>query len=400
MIYKKLILSLLVVSLLVNVAKSQTYIENKHLYQFSKYTKYDQFFAINGEHALALKYADLDNKEVLSIEPKDSIEFHKYSPKPAKEYIAEQAAKNQIVIINEAHHITLHRAFILSLLKDLYKAGYRYYCGETLYRSDSLQNKRKYPVIKSGFYTQDPVYGEIVREALSLGFKLIPYEAYDYQSPEVYENGKLSLTKGHSLERYIKQALTISNIIYNDPKAKIFVHVGYGHVHESGQRMAYYLKQFTDINPFTVDQVQMTERSSEKLLNSIYKMAHFNEPSIFFDSLKNPYVSPNERDKVDVTVFHPVTKYEYGRPTWLNENNSKVVLLLTEERIGISYPWKVFAYDAGEYSIEKDGAIPLDIIEVDNKNDNKALLLPRERKIFIQVFNGRNQNYSFKYEPE
>lgn len=41
---------------------------------------------------------------------------------------------------------------------------------------DTLLNERGYPLLSSGYYTQEPQFGNLVREALRIGYELFPYE--------------------------------------------------------------------------------------------------------------------------------------------------------------------------------------------------------------------------------
>lgn len=52
-----------------------------------------------------------------------------------------------------------------------------------------------YPQIKSGFYTQEPNMGNLLKKALKLGFKLIPYESTD----DTDYDGKSELTINQSI---------------------------------------------------------------------------------------------------------------------------------------------------------------------------------------------------------
>src|SRR5476649_2307712 len=45
--------------------------------------------------------------------------------------IVEEAGKHQIVILNEAHHIPMHRAFALRLARELHRIGYTWLACET-----------------------------------------------------------------------------------------------------------------------------------------------------------------------------------------------------------------------------------------------------------------------------
>jgi hypothetical protein len=128
-------------------------------------------FAKKGDYQKALIHYDLgmptQNRNYKKAEI-DSINS-KYSVVNAADYIIQEAQKNQVVMINEAHHNSMHRAFTKSLLKRLFDNGYKNLGLEALDRGehlDSALNNRGYPIQKTGYYTQDPQFGDLLREAI------------------------------------------------------------------------------------------------------------------------------------------------------------------------------------------------------------------------------------------
>ncbi|MCJ7932797.1 MAG: hypothetical protein MUW56_03995 [Chryseobacterium sp.] len=103
------------------------------------------------------------------------MKFVKHKVENAKDYILNKSKKEEILILNEAHHYASHRTFATSLLKGLYENGYRYLGLEAL--GDDSINIRKFPTIHSGFYTSEPQFGNFIKTALDLGFILFKYEA-------------------------------------------------------------------------------------------------------------------------------------------------------------------------------------------------------------------------------
>ena len=93
-------------------------------------------YALKGEYKKALENYDKASKKVApNIEIKSKVDsiksvFEVYS---AVDYISEQSKLTNIVIVNEAHHNSMHRIFTKSLLKKLYNNGYRSLGLEALY---------------------------------------------------------------------------------------------------------------------------------------------------------------------------------------------------------------------------------------------------------------------------
>jgi hypothetical protein len=369
-------------------------------YCFTAKETFEQTLSINAEHLLALKAADNNDKSKYLVTHEDTLHFTSCCPVEAKDYLISNSSTRQIVLINEAHHISSHRAFTMNLLEGFYRLGFRYFCAETFYNSDTLLNKRGYPTLETGTYVADPIFGEMVRKALKLGYKLIPYEAQNYQSVEVMENGVPSVEKGTSQERYIKMGLNIASIFRKDPSAKVLVHAGYFHINKQGLSTGYYIKLFTGIEPFSIDQVAMTEKSEPKFENEIYKLSEVDTPTIFLDAGGKPFVLSSFSSKVDAMIFHPRTIYTDRRPNWINQKGEKEKLFVNDMKINLSFPWKVIAYDSYEYSVEKDNAVPLDIIEIRDKMEHKPLMLPSNKAVFIQIFDTSLKSYSFNYKTQ
>jgi hypothetical protein len=336
-------------------------------------------YATKGDYKNALSQWDLamrGREQNYTTSQIDSLKAL-YSTVNAKEYIVSKASKSQVVIINEAHHNSLHRMFTKSLLKDLYDQGYRYLGLEALGNGkylDPALNKRKYPILKTGNYIKDPQFGDLVRTALELGFIVFPYE----QTTNV--NGK---------QREIAQAKNIQKVIENDPKAKFLIHCGFDHVLEGnhrswGKAMAERLKEYTGIDPLTIHQVKYSERGNLKYNHPMLKAFEIKNPSILMDTNKQPYRYTRRETWSDLAVFHPTTTYDDNRPNWLFTNgNEKVIIDL--KAVEIEFPVMVLAYKKGE---DIKISVPVDIAEAETKTSVCALGL-KKGNYEIVVTNGK-----------
>jgi hypothetical protein len=97
-------------------------------------------------------------------------------PADAVNAIVEQARNHQVVIVNEAHHVPRHRAFIAELARRLRDEGFSYYAAEGFGPATAELAERGYPDLTTGFYIREPVFGELVREVLELGYKPVGRE--------------------------------------------------------------------------------------------------------------------------------------------------------------------------------------------------------------------------------
>jgi hypothetical protein len=164
----------------------------------------------------------------------------------------------RVIMVNERHHAASDRLLTLDLLPKLWAKGFRYFAAEA-FALDSGLAVRGY-ALDDDSYTSEPVFAEIVREARRLGYTLVPYEANgtQFDQPD-------SLTAQQRRDHWQAANLAAATTA-RDPQAKVLVHVGFSHVRErvsaNWHPMAAYFAARTGINPVTVDQTLLTERST------------------------------------------------------------------------------------------------------------------------------------------
>lgn len=161
-----------------------------------------------------------------------------------REAINAIAARERIVLIMEAHNATQHREWIEQTLPIFQKAGFRHYAAEALAEAGVALKKRGFPVQGTGYYVNDPRFGNLLRRAIKLGYSIHEYEA---------------LLASGITEREEQQAQTLANIIAGNPGCKMLIHVGYGHAYKqpvpgTGKWMAARLWEKTGIEPYCIYQ--------------------------------------------------------------------------------------------------------------------------------------------------
>ncbi|MGB3466022.1 MAG: hypothetical protein WBA74_12160 [Cyclobacteriaceae bacterium] len=245
--------------------------------------------------------------------PKSTEEiFDSFQPVNAIEYITQEAERYHFTLINEAHYSAINRAYTTRLLKPLWEKGYRYLALEALSYQDSGINNRSYPILSSGYYIKESSFGMMVREALELGFQLIPYETQDY-SHDGTERDK------DQAENIFRQTLSRDSI------GKVLVHVGYGHLGEEGgssyMPMGAQLKAIANQDILTIDQQTMLPLDDlEKLhpfLKYIYEHELINMPTVFKNDEFGVLRDPVNHFSVDIQVYHPKSRQIDGRPDYL-----------------------------------------------------------------------------------
>jgi hypothetical protein len=244
-------------------------------------------------------------------------------------YIAKQAANRSIVMINEDHTVPKHRLLTYNLLDTLYKLGYRYLAAETLTPNDSSQLNLKYP----GAYTPEPNMANMLKKAIKLGFKLIAYESQDttaYNSKQPFYADNL---------RELEQARNLYEIFVKDPKAKVLVHAGHGHIWKQTQDdlipMAKYFSVISGINPLCVNQsITSPDEFAAKLTTSKIQS---DLPYIVLDDNSKPLVSTyDEEGSYDVLVAWPRSKVINGRYDYLlaKANTKQYNIKVTNNDVG------------------------------------------------------------------
>ncbi|MGJ3234173.1 hypothetical protein [Marivirga sp.] len=334
----------------------------------SRYQRSASDFAKKGDYKNALIHWDMgmptQDRNYTKTEI-DSINS-KYSIVNAADYIIQEAQKNQVVMINEAHHNSMHRAFTKSLLQRLFDNGYKNLGLEALNNRvdlDSVLTSRGYPIQKTGYYIQDPQFGNLVRDALEIGYNLFAYE---------------NMEKGGGKPREIEQAKYIQKEIESKPNEKFLIHCGFAHLMEGNysgweKAMAGRLTEYTGINPLTINQVEYSERSKAKFNHPLLKAFNIKESSVLIDDDNHPLKYERRDAWADIAVLHPNTKYVNNRPNWLFENGNQNASLELRD-IPIEFPVLVLAYKKGE---DINEAVPIDIVEVENNTDKCHLALKK-----------------------
>ena len=301
----------------------------------------------------------------------DTAYFNNFKPVNAVKEILNQAENHQIIIINEEHNSPQNRLFTSILLEGLSKKGFTYFFAETL-NPDTNLNKEKYPTQSSGFLIKEPQYGNLIRNALKLGYTVLPYEAKEDKKEKDFIKRLQSRETG--------QALNIKKTIDKNPKAKIVIHCGRSHLTEEYLgiglgMMGAVLKKETGIDPFTIDQFKLIERFTNEAEHPFRVYIDKNPPneaSLFIND-KGEYFNLYKNEKPwDAVVYFPETQYINGRPNWLLMDKNNKFVNIPFNDISIKRPYLVFAYYENE---DISNAIPADIIEIEDEDDKKSLVL-------------------------
>jgi hypothetical protein len=298
-------------------------------------------------------------------------ELSAVQPEPAIAAIVRAAAGRRVVMINEAHHSPRHRAFVHALMLALREAGFTHLAAETFMRGQDRLTDNGVPTLDTGYYTRDPVFADLVRQAVAAGYGLVPYEIGPGQYPPA----------GTAREAYIAireqaQADNLKAALDADPAMRVLVHVGFGHLNETEEGASWHafagrLKAMTGDDPLTIDQVEGTPQAVTGANSPLYRafVARFGEAAVPVAITKEPArLSGNYL--TDLAVIHPPERWVDGRPGWLAMDGYRkrhpVALAPLDERS------LVRAFVAGD----PDKAIAMDQMLVPAGADGVTLMLP------------------------
>lgn len=283
----------------------------------------------------------------------------------ALDAIVEAAKNRQIVILNEAHHVPRHRAFAIQLAIRLRELGFEYFAAEALSPATEELQRRGYPDLHTGFYTSEPIFGDLIRVTLQRGYTPIAYEMTSAPPNSDDWLAQINYREAEQCQNLVEK------IFKKNSQAKVFVFVGYSHAvevpikHDDGGEqkwMAARLKEATGLDPLTIDQTMHVDYDSNP--NSLnpwqekIAQAGTSEPVVIRSAPGKFFVHGTYAGQVDMQVIHPRTKLVQGRPDWL---------LSLPQRQAVEIPAEVLKSDKrlliqAFAESETDNAVPADQI--------------------------------------
>lgn len=304
--------------------------------------------------------------------------------------VARLARQHRWVMVGEEHVKPQSRSILSALVRALHRQGFRTLAAETFRGNspDALAKLRSVD-ISSGTYTVDPVFADGVREAIRLGWRLVPYEAMTQApadaDPDTRQNFRENL-----------QAVNLKTRIFDrDPNAKVLVWAGRAHILETAQSgpgggqwtpMAYEFKRLTGVDPLSVYATAYLERSERKFEAPLYKWAtdhgRVTRPTIFTDADGKPY-----GEIFDAQVFFPRSRIVRGRPDWLFRELSRVPVAIPTGLVRARGMQLAQAFRIGD----EPSAVPIDQVLLRPGDPVPALALPRGSRAWVRVMNAEGK---------
>jgi hypothetical protein len=324
-----------------------------------------------------------------SIGPDEEQAIGESGLKSAVQAIVQAARGQRVVILNEVHYLRQSREFARRVALALRKEGFTHFAAETFAPGIAGTQALGYPTHANGYYTNEPVFGELVRSVIKAGYTLIPYEA------ETFKQGGSGADQIN--DRETQEANNLNERIFKqDPSARVFIYVGYSHNLESVQNregtatkwMALRLRELTGIDPLTIDQTEGLQiagpTSNPALRAAVLRLKRPQTVSVLTDAQGNPRrISPfQERD---LQVFHPDTKLIAGRPSWLFGAGRQAVTVTVPATQGAGRRL-LQAF----YKQEGPTAIPADQVVLSGPGRMTLLLLPGTYRLAVQDETGQS----------
>jgi len=302
-----------------------------------------------------------------------------FAPRPAIDTILRAAKDRQIVILNEAHHVARHRAFATLLALELRKRGFQYLAVETLTAESNAAGllQRRYPKAtdEDGYYSQEPVFGDFLRQAMRAGYVPVAYEWKSVDIQDAYLRQEA---------REDGEAENLNRVLGQNPGARMFIFVGYAHAYKGMSEvrgkplalMAERLRAKTGIDPLVIEQTRLiqpaTSTRNPALIDAAFKGRR--EESLILVSRTAPAEFYSfDKTKADMTLFHRPTRLVKGRPDWLAMAGYRRPRPIPAELLPSSGRRLVQAF----YAAEPADAVPVDQVLVSAGEPPPVFMLPK-----------------------
>jgi hypothetical protein len=322
--------------------------------------------------------------------------FAGYKAEDAIDFISKELPKRHLVMMNEAHHSPMNRLFVMKLLDSLKKNGFKYLALETLSKKHTV-NKLGFPTFDDGFYSREPMYGELIRQAKSKGFEVVAYDG-DVKE-ECIPPPDAHRFYCHNI-REQRAAENINKVFKKDAKAKVFVLVGHDHNYKNyliaqrhrrdGQKWKYLaivLKEMTGHDPLSINQSDMMERSLREYESPFYRCVWLTftpDKPVILSKNGQSWIKPEMETMIDAYVFHPRTSYETPYE-WLDSIGYGQYNLDLKE---VKEPHFIQVFYANE--LKKMGQKAIPALNMPTYDEPKMILRLRHNQSYILKIYGKN----------
>ncbi|RUO29760.1 hypothetical protein CWE12_07245 [Aliidiomarina sedimenti] len=239
---------------------------------------------------------------------------------PVSSWISDVVADQKVVMFNENHFRIEARVFVASQLEILKSAGFTH-IGFEAFQADLADSEELSPV--HGFYTQEPTFSALIRQAQAMGFQV-----FGYESTRAIAEGESAFEV-----RELTQATNILNQIEQaDDDARFVIFAGWDHIAEAAKGpdelrwMAARLKEQSAIDPFTIDLTSCGYAGSDSALA--------NSGMVLADDNNRSRVTGQYRGLVDAQVHLPLPGPDSLKTGYYRQTLGTPVVIADELRHG------------------------------------------------------------------
>jgi len=314
-----------------------------------------QMASFIGDEAFALKSA--------AQGPLDDLPLGAAAAQDAVAAIVEAARDRRVVMLNEAHVASRHRWFLARLLRALRPLGFEILAAEDFVnaRGPGAPDVRTFKAGAAlnpafGYYLHDPVYGEAVREAAELGYRLAAYEQRRDQR-QAGETGAAAIARREpaQAENFIADVLT------PNPDARVLVHCGYAHLRKTPDHrgLLWFVAQLREkagVDPLCVSQAytgSFAPHAADPPMTTAV-LERFKPADSIVVRGPDGWIGAKPAG-ADLAVFHPPVADVAGRPGWLAADPTRRRL-----EAAVPGPREAAVIVQAVHAVEPDLAIPAD----------------------------------------
>ena len=306
-----------------------------------------------------------------------------YKPVAAVKHLEEVIQAQRLVFLNDSPIHPQTRILTKEALHVFAQKGFTHLAIEAFTNQNERIDRIGHPTINMGVYTDEPLFGELIREAIGLGFTIVSIQPTDVEIGKAKSIMKREMELSDNDPKLTynafnwSKAMNLNRQFRKDGSSKYLVLTNKSQVQKKELKgvksIATWFHEITGTAPYTIDQVTMNEQCPDTE-NPVYKYANVNYPAVMKKYSKY-YISKvdGQEEMYDMQIFHPRSQYVQNRPTWLKQGDQKVSYQINADQYKMTYPLLVIAYSPDE---DIEIAVPLDVVELRNNRDAMPLFLP------------------------
>lgn len=292
----------------------------------------------------------------------------------ARSFLMNKIRDQKIVAFNESHHDVRCRAFVISFLDSLRKAGFTQIAFEDLQKDPEDGDV----FFNSGYYCREPLFHNMVLAAIEKGFKVISYDNSSRQRSKYYERDKFA-------------AKTLLQKAKLNKGEKLVIFCGYGHIDKAKDKsnpssLIDYITKYSGIEPLTVDLAYpRLYQLQDTSVDHFFVLTKGSDTGFFHNKLGS---------NGDISVYPPngIPYFDYQYYVSNSLIDYKKVTVVFQRNISISdSALTTYVYESGKVP---NGEIKLPVFTkfIENKNQKIDIFLPNDQhEYFLEIRTADNR---------